>query len=159
MPTHVYQPPRQPATWWDRLLVHPLDTTAAVIMLFMGIASAVALATGTYTPSASLEELPGAVMALVAGFLLAGSLLILLGLNWSGDEVSHGWAIERFGWLLGAGGLLTYSASVLAEFPQSTFAWGVHLLLGAGGLLRFWSILKIETMTRRTIAAVREGAM
>lgn len=155
MPTHVYQPSRTPPSWWDRLLVHPMDTTVAVMSLLFGVMVAFSLLVPEFVPSKSMDQMPSPVVALVSGFLIAGGALSLIGLNWWGDDVSHGWALERFGWLLVVGGFTTYSISVSWYYPGSVFAWGVPLVLALGGLLRFWSVVKIERATRLTIAEVK----
>lgn len=159
MPTHVYQPARTPPSWWDRLLVHPMDTTVAVVSLAFGVVMAMSLLLDGFVPSKSMDQMPVPVVALVAGFLVAGGVLSLTGLNWWGDDVSHGWALERFGWLLVVGGFSTYAISVAWYYPGSIFAWGVPLILTLGGLLRFWSVVKIERATRLTIAEVKGEAL
>lgn len=159
MPTHVYQPLRNPPTWWDRLMVHPVDATVAALVYFMGLLSAVSVLLPSFVPSLSMEEMPLILRAVIAAFLILGGLFILIGLNWIGDEVSRGWAIERFGWLLAAGGLFTYGLSVLTTFPGSAFSWGVPLFIAVGSLLRFVSIIKIERNTRQVIAEVKGGTV
>lgn len=157
MPTHVYKPVNNPPTLWDRLLVHPMDTTVAVVSLLFGVIIGLSICVPGFIPSQSMEQMPLFVAALFAVFTFAGGVLTLIGLNWWGDVVSHGWALERFGWLVSVGGFLGYAISVAWRFPDSVFAWGVPLALGLGGLLRFWSIVMIERSTRRTIAEVRGG--
>lgn len=159
MPTHVYHPLRNPPTWWDRLLVHPVDASVAALVYFMGLLAAVSVFLPEFVPSLSLEEIPLPLRVVMAIFLIAGGLFILVGLNWIGDEVSWGWAIERFGWLLAAGGLLTYGMSVLSSYPGSAFSWGLPLFLAGGSLLRFISIIKIERNTRQVIAEVKGGTV
>ena len=154
MPTHVYKPLNNPPSWWDRLLVHPMDTTVAVVSILFGAIISLSICIPGFVPSKSMEQMPLFIGVLLAAFLAAGGALTLIGLNWWGDVVSHGWALERFGWLVSAGGFVGYSISVAWRFPDSVFAWGVPLALGLGGLLRFWSIVMLERSTRRTIAEV-----
>lgn len=155
MPTHVYRPLRNPPTWFDRLMVHPLDTTvAAVCLVFAALLLASTLFEG-FVPSRSLEEMPQYIRAALSLAFLGGGVLVLVGLNWMGEVVSKGWALERFGWLLSAGGFVGYSISVSWHNPASVFAWGIPTALALGALLRFWSIILIEQSTRRTIAEVR----
>lgn len=158
MPTHVYRPLRNPPNWVDRLLVHPMDTTAATIFVFVGVVAGVSVLFD-FSPSKSMEALPFILVLVCAGFLVAGGIFILIGLNWWGDEVSWGWAIERFGWLLGAGGMLTYGSAVWAAFPGSIFSWSIVIFLGLGSVLRFWSIVMIEKTTRQTIREVKGGSV
>lgn len=155
MPTHVYQPVRNPPSWWDRMLVHPMDTTVALVSLIFGILAAVSLFTSAFTPSKSMDQMPLLVVMLVSSFLAAGGVLSIVGLNWHGDDVSTGWALERFGLLLSGGGFVAYAISVSWHYPESIFSWIVPLMLGLGGLLRFVSVLMIERHTRRTIAEVK----
>lgn len=155
MPTHVYKPVHSPPSWWDRLLVHPMDTTVAVVSILFGVLVTLSLSVPSFTPSNSLASMPLFIGILLAVFFTSGGVLVLTGLNWWGDVVSFGWALERFGWLLSVGGFVTYAISVSWHFPGSVFAWGVPLALGLGGLLRFWSIVKIEQSTRSTIAEVQ----
>lgn len=157
MPTHVYQPLRNPPNWRDRLLVHPLDTTVAVVAVFFGVLVALSLFVPEFIPSKSMDKMPWPVIVLVSGFLGSGGLLALVGLNWWGDTVSRGWALERFGWLLATGGFTTYAISVSWHYPASVFAWGVPLALAAGCLLRFVSIVRIEKSVRQTLAEVKGG--
>lgn len=155
MPTHVYQPTRNPPSWWDRLLVHPMDSTVAAVSLIFGALAATSLLAPGFIPSKSMEQMPLLVVILVSVFLAAGGTLSLIGLNWPGEDVSTGWALERFGLLLSAGGFIAYAISVSWHYPESVFSWVVPLLLGLGGLLRCLSVLMIERHTRRTIAEVK----
>lgn len=157
MPSHVYHPLNDPPTWWDRVLVHPLDNAVALLSFLFGITAGSALLFPQYVPSTSMDNMPSAVVAAVALFLAAGGVLEILGLHWWGDVVSDGWAFERFGWLLSVGGFTTYAVAVAISYPNSTYAWGVPLVLSLGCLLRFWSVVKIERSTRRLIAEVRNS--
>lgn len=154
MPTHVYQPTRNPPSWIDRLLVHPMDTTVAILSLLFGLLAAVSLFAPAFIPSKSMDQMPILVVILVSSFLAAGGVLSVIGLNWSGDDVSTGWALERFGLLLSGGGFIAYAITVSWHYPASIFSWIVPLVLGLGGFLRFASVLMIERHTRRTIAEV-----
>ena len=155
MPTHVYQPTRNPPSWIDRLLVHPMDTAVAVLSLFFGVLAAVSMFTPAFIPSKSMDQMPLLVVILVSSFLAAGGVLSIIGLNWSGDDVSTGWALERFGLLLSGGGFVAYAISVSWHYPESVFSWIVPLVLGLGGFLRFTSVILIERHTRRKIAEVK----
>lgn len=157
MPTHVYQPLSNPPNWRDRLLVHPMDTTVAFLAVFFGALVALSLFLPEFAPSESMDKMPWPITVLVGGFLGSGGLMGLLGLNWWGDEVSHGWAIERFGWLLSTGGFATYSLTVSWHYPESIFSWGIPLILAVACILRFWSIVFIEKATRQNVAEVRGG--
>ena len=99
--------------------------------------------------------MPLLVVILVSSFLAAGGMLSIVGLNWLGDDVSTGWALEQFGLLLSGGGFIAYAISVSWHYPDSIFSWIVPLMLGLGGFLRFISVLLIERHTRRTIAEVK----
>lgn len=154
MPTHVYQPPHSPPTHWDRVLVHPLETVVAGLSFAFGVIVLLGLTVPGFTPSTSLREMPLAISVLEGVFMVAGGVLASIGLQWSGDDVSTGWALERFGWLLAGAGFLTYSISVSWHFPASTLAWVVPGCLGLAALLRCWVLVLIERRTRRTIAEV-----
>jgi len=151
LPTHVYQPLRNPPTWLDRLLVHPLDMTVALIAFGFGLLVAISVASTTFSPSKSMDQMPLVVVVLVAVFLTSGGAISLVGLNWSGDEVSKGWALERFGWLLSLGGFAVFAISVSWHYPGSVFSWGMPLALSIGCLLRFISLVLIERSTRKII--------
>lgn len=90
MPTHVFQPIRNPPRWWDRLLVHPLDTTVAVIAVLFGVLVVLSLVAPDYVPSKSMDRMPWPVVILVSGFLGTGGVMALTGLNWWCDNVSPG---------------------------------------------------------------------
>lgn len=154
MPNHVYHPVRNPPRWWDRLLVHPLDTTVAVVAVIFGLIVILSLFLPDFTPSKSMDKMPGPIIVLVSGFLGTGGLLALVGLNWSGDNVSTGWALEQFGWWLAAGGFATFALSVSWHYPGSMFSWGIPLALGVGSVLRAVSIIMIERGVRRTLKEV-----
>lgn len=156
MPTHVFQPTRNPPRWWDRLLVHPLDTTVAAVAVLFGVLVVLSLIVPDFIPSKSMDKMPWPIVVLVSGFLGTGGLLSLTGLNWWGDKVSTGWAVEQFGWWLAAGGFATYSISVAWHYPESAFAWGVPLALGIGAVVRAVSIIMIERSVRRTLKEVEE---
>lgn len=158
MPTHVYHPTRNPPSWWDRILVHPLDTTVAIVSVLFGVLVAFSLVFPEFTPSKSMDKMPWPVVILVSGFLGTGGLLALVGLNWEGDDVARGWAFERFGWLLAAGGFATYALAVSWHYPGSIFSWGVPLALGAGALIRVWSLALIERSTREQLGQMKGGA-
>lgn len=89
-PTHVYHPTRSPVSWWDRLLVHPIDSAVAVLAVMFVSLAALSMVTGGFTPSKSLDSMPTLVVWLFTLFLVTGDVLALLGLNWSGDDVSTG---------------------------------------------------------------------
>lgn len=128
MPTHVYRPLRNPPTWFDRLMVHPLDTTvAAVCLVFAALLLASTLFEG-FVPSRSLEEMPQYIRAALSLAFLGGGVLVLVGLNWMGEVVSKGWALERFGWLLSAGGFVGYSISVSRGITLRLFSRGAYRL-------------------------------
>lgn len=154
MPTHVFQPSRNPPTWWDRLLVHPLDTTVAFISVVFGTIVILSALIPVFVPSKSIDKFPFWVAVAVAVFLVAGGLLAVIGLNWPGDEVDHGWALERFGWMLSSGGLITYALTVAYSYIGSVFSWGIPLMLGIGCVIRVISVQKIEETTRKDIAEV-----
>ncbi|MET4059767.1 hypothetical protein ABIB35_001299 [Arthrobacter sp. UYP6] len=125
MPTHVYQPTHNPPSWWDRMLVHPMDTAVAALSMVFGVFAAVSLFTPHFIPSKSMGQMPLLVVILVSSFLAAGGVLSLIGLNWSGADVSTGWALERFVLLLSGGGFVAYAISVSWHYPESVFSWVV----------------------------------
>ncbi|MFB9798346.1 hypothetical protein ACFFON_15515 [Arthrobacter citreus] len=132
-----------------------MDATVAAVSVIFGLLAAASLIAPDFIPSKSMEQMPLLVVVLVSSFLAAGGVLSIIGLNWSGDDVSTGWALERFGLLLSGGGFVAYAISVSWHYPESVFSWTVPLLLGLGGFLRFASVLMIERRTRRTIAEVK----
>lgn len=156
MPTHVYHPTRSPASWWDRLLVHPIDSAVALLAVMFGALAALSMVTGGFTPSKSLDSMPTIVVWLFALFLVTGGVLALLGLNWPGEDVSTGWALERFGWLLSFGGFTVYTISVCWHYPGSIFSWLVPGVIAIGCLLRFRSLVLIERSVRRAVAEVKD---
>ena len=158
MPTHVFQPTRNPPRWWDRLLVHPLDTTVAAVAVLFGALVILSLILPDFIPSKSMDKMPWPIVILVSGFLGTGGILALTGLNWWGDNVSTGWGIEQFGWWMAAGGFATYALSVSWHYPESAFAWGVPLALGIGSVVRAISIIMIERGVRKTLKEVEEHA-
>lgn len=155
MPTHVFQPLRNPPSWWDRVLVHPMEMMIAATAIIFGVLVALSLVAPDFIPSKSMDRMPWPVVILTSGFIGTGGTLALLGLNWVGDKVSLGWALERFGWLLVLAGFISYSLSVVWFYPRSVFSWLIPALLGIAALLRWWSILRIERATRQTIAEVK----
>lgn len=117
-----------------------------------GVLAAASMVTGGFTPSKSLDHMPALVVWLFALFLMGGGVLSLLGLNWPGDDVSTGWALERFGWLLSFGGFTVYTISVCWHYPDSIFSWLVPGVIALGCLLRFWSLVLIERSVRQAVA-------
>lgn len=91
-----------------------------------GVLVVLSLIVPDFIPSKSMDKMPWPIVILVSGFLGAGGLLALTGLNWWGDKVSTGWAIEQLGWWMAAGGFATYSLSVSWHYPGSAFAWACH---------------------------------
>lgn len=157
MPTHIYQPRHQRVTAWDRVLVHPLETGVSVISGVFGVVVLLGLLLPNFTPSPSLNEITGLLVAAQGAFLAVGGALAFAGLQWAGDDVSTGWALERFGWLVSAGGFLTYGAAVREEYPDSLLSWGLPIALGLSSLLRCWVVLLIERALRSSIAKVTGG--
>ena len=149
MPNHVYQPRHSPPTWVDRVLVHPMETTVIIASVSFGAAVSLSMLVPGFVPSASMDKMPLLVVILVALSLVAGGVLSLVGLHWSG-QLAKGWAIERFGWLLSFGGFSAFGATVLLFYPTSFFSWGIPLVLGLGCLLRIWSVSRIESTFRLT---------
>lgn len=156
MPTHVFQPVRNPPRWTDRLFVHPFDMAVAVVAIVFGVLVAMSLIVPDFIPSKSMDRMPWYLVILVSGFLGTGGVLALVGLNWNGDNVSRGWGVEQFGWWLAAGGFGTYSLSVVWHYPGSAFAWAVPLALGIGAILRAVSVILIERGVRATLKEVEE---
>lgn len=157
MPTHVYLPTRNPPTWYDRLLVHPFDNAVGFLCFAFGALIAAAfLSGGAYVPSSSIEKLPMHIGFVVSSCLATGGVLSLLGLHWTGETVSRGWHIERFGWLFVTAGLAGYGIAVAWHFPGSTASWLIPGVLATAAFLRFLSLIFIERNTRRTLTAVRE---
>lgn len=159
MPTHVYRPTHNPPTHWDRVLVHPLESVVAALSLLFGVIVLAGLVLPGYSPSASLREMPVLIVLLEGLFMASGGVLASIGLQWTGDDVSTGWALERFGWLLSGAGFLTYAISVSRHSPDSTLAWVVPGSLGLAALLRCWVLVLIERRTRLTIAEVTGGLL
>lgn len=157
MPTHVYHPEHNPPTWRDRLLVHPMDATVAGIAILFAILVGMSLIIPGLIPSKSMDKMPLVISILVAAFLGAGGLLALIGLNWQGEVISKGWALERLGWLLAAGGFATYAITVSWHYPGSVFSWVVPLALGVGAGLRCWSVALIERGMKESLAIRKEG--
>lgn len=155
MPTHVYKPVHSPPSWWDRVLVHPMETGVSVISGIFGVVVLLGLLLPGFTPSPSLNEILWPLVAVQGVFLAVGGALAFAGLQWAGDDVSTGWALERFGWLVSAGGFLTYGAAVLDEYPDSIISWGLPIALGLASLLRCWSVVRIERAMRISIAEVK----
>lgn len=87
-------------------------------------------------PAELVGGMPQFIGILLAVFPALCGALILIGLNWRCDVVSHRWAPERFGLMLSVGGFVGYSISVSWYFPESVFLWGAPLALRLGGLLR-----------------------
>lgn len=156
MPTHVYHPSRTPATWYDRVLVHPFDNAVAILASIFGFSLLAALTHYGFSPSASMMRLPAWVAVAVAAGCAVGGPLSLIGLHWTGETVSRGWGIERIGWLLVTGGLAGYAIAVGWNFPGSLYSWLVPTILALGAILRFISLVLIERNTRRTLSVVRE---
>lgn len=157
MPTHVYKPVHDPPTLWDRMLVHPLEAIVSLLSLGFGAIVLSGLIIPGFSPSPSLQEMPFVIVLFEGIFLTLGGGLAFIGLQWFGDDVSTGWALERFGWLLAGGGFLTYAISVSWHFPSSVLAWVVPGTLGLGAILRCWVLVLIERHTRLTIAEVNGG--
>lgn len=155
MPTHIYQPRRFPVTAWDRVLVHPLETAVGMLAGICGLVNLFSLVIPSFTPSPALENMWWPVVLAEGIFLAVGGALVFAGLQWVGDDVSTGWSLERFGWLLVAGGFITYGITVIVEYPDSLFSWGIPVVLGAASLLRCWVVLLIERAMRITIAEVK----
>lgn len=157
MPTHVYQPTLNPPSWRDRLLVHPLDSTVALVAILFAVLVCLSLLLPEFIPSKSMDRMPWWIVVAVSGFLGTGGLLAIIGLNWQGDSVSKGWALERLGWALAAGGFATYAITVCSHYPASVFSWAIPLSLSFGAALRFWSVALIEKGMRHSIAEVKGG--
>lgn len=157
MPSHVYKPRHDPPTWWDRLLVHPMDTGVALLAIQFAALITLSLMVPGFVPSRSMEELEMWIVFLVAASLGTGGLLAVVGLNWRGDEVSHGWALERFGWILASAGFAAYSVTVLTHFPGSLFSWAVPAALSLMSGLRLWSVNQIERNMRAVIPLAEGG--
>lgn len=157
MPTHVYIPSRTPPRWFDRIMVHPFDNAVGFLCFAFGALMVAALASGGwYNPSSSMMRLPAHIGFVVSSCLSTGGVLSLVGLHWTGETVSRGWHIERFGWLFVTAGLAGYAIAVAWHFPGSTTSWLVPGVLALAAFLRFLSLIFIERNTRRTLTAVRE---
>ncbi|ALQ32152.1 hypothetical protein AA310_00220 [Arthrobacter sp. YC-RL1] len=130
--------------------------TVAVVAVLFGVLVVLSLFVPEFIPSKSMDKMPWPIVILVSGFLGTGGMMSLIGLNWWGDNVSTGWAVEQFGWWFTAGGFATYALSVSWHYPGSLFSWGVPLALGIGSLIRAISIIMIERSVRATLKEVEE---
>lgn len=156
MPSHVYIPVRNPPRWYDRVMVHPFDNAVGVLCILFGAVMLLALTVEDYHPSSSLLRMPQWIGFAVSASISVGGVLSLLGLHWTGESVSRGWHLERFGWLGVAAGLGGYGVAILFHFPGSTTSWLIPLVLTVAAFLRFLSLVFIERNTRRTLTAVQD---
>lgn len=157
MPTHVYQPP-QPVTWLGRLLVHPLDTAVAVIAVSMSAVITLSLIFPEFIPSSTLERMPAVISILAAALLGGGGVAAIIGLNWTGDNISTGWELERWSWLAAAGGFITFGISASYQYKDSVFLWLPPMILALGAVLRAASVFLIELGVRRSKRAFERKA-
>lgn len=159
MPTHVYQPTRNPPRWWDRVMVHPFDNAVGLLCLLFGALMAYALTTGGgYNPSSSMMRLPPLIGFVVSACLTVGGVLSLVGLHWTGDTVSRGWHLERGGWLFVTAGLAGMGGAIAWFFPASTNSWLLPSILALAAFVRWLSLIFLERNTRRTLAVVQGEA-
>lgn len=156
MPSHVYIPVRNPPRWYDRVMVHPFDNAVGVLCILFGSVMLLALTVEDYHPSSSLLRMPQWIGFAVSASISVGGILSLTGLHWTGETVSRGWHIERFGWLGVAAGLGGYGVAILFHFPGATTSWLIPLVLAFAAFVRFLSLVLIERNTRRTLTAVHE---
>lgn len=139
MPQHVYIPTRQPARWYDRLLVHPMDHATAVIAFAYGLVLVILRPLLGASPSETFSELPEWIVYGSGAFLLAGGVLIIAGHHWPDEVVTKGWGIEQFGWILTAGGFTALAISF--TFLENFTGIVVGGALGAGACLRWLSLV------------------
>lgn len=149
MPTHVYHPSRNPPRFIDRLLVHPFDNIIATLSILYGVLLLLAGFWGGEGPSPSFDQVPDWLAILVGAFATSGGVLALTGLHWSGNDVSRGWAFEKFGWILALAAFTSYVIAVLYVFPGSVLAWATPACLALGMGLRLVSLVLIERNERR----------
>jgi hypothetical protein len=120
-----------------------------------GAFMAVSLILTGFNPSMSMSRMPWPILIIISGFIGTGGILALVGLHWTGDTVSKGWAIERLGWLGMTGGFATYAITVAVTFPGSLLAWLWPIVIAVASLLRVISLNLIERDTRRAVAEVK----
>lgn len=149
MPQHVYTPKRYPPTWWDRVLVHPMDHAAALIALTFGVLMALVYPITGAVPSPAFNNVPWWLNWGAGAFLLVGGAAVLVGLHWTGDKVSAGWGVELGGWALATGGLAAVALAFAAG--QSPAAWMIPGILTLGALIRWWSLWMIIQRARRAV--------
>ena len=130
-------------------------TTVTLVAVFFGVLVALSLFVPEFIPSKSMDKMPWPVIVLVSGFLGSGGLLALVGLNWWGDMVSRGWALERFGWLLATGGFTTYAISVSWHYPASVFAWGSFV----SAVINFFIIAFIVFLLVKGVNRIKDAAV
>lgn len=88
-----------------------METGVSVISGIFGVMVLLGLLLPGFAPSPSLNEILWPLVAAQGVFLAVGGALAFAGLQWAGEDVSTGWGLERFGWLVSAGGFLTYGAA------------------------------------------------
>lgn len=156
MPTRVFHPINEPPHLWDRLRVHPMTNPIALGTALCGALLVMASVIPGYLPSQGLAAAPLWLELLTGIMLVAGGLLAIVGLHWPGEDIGAGWAAERSGWALMAGGWFSAAIAMMASgVPGNSLAVALIFSIAIGATGRFFAVLGIESQARRQVAEMR----
>lgn len=157
MPMRVYhRSTRTPPRAIDHLLAHPFEIVIATFGVFIGVCLMISqgldISTGDhgwFVVNPELERIDDWLAAAYGAALVAGSSLVLHGLFDDNDDLMIGWARERMGLVIAAGGWASISATIVMLQPNRMFAWGLSLSVAASCLVRYVATRIEERRTRQ----------
>lgn len=149
MPHRSYLPRHKPATWWERVLMHPMENGVAVLAGYMGITNVIRVISALEDPTRLPGLYPSWLLLIIAALNISGAIYALVALHWKLlSDVGRSWAMERMGWSLIIASAGAYSVTVWYFFPEGTGNIPFRVIIAIAAGVRVISLFMIEKRVR-----------
>lgn len=144
MPTHIYIPPRQPPTLWDRATAHALEVCTAGYSVALGVMLLTRLPFTSLNGSLPLTGLPAYLLPALGAFVLLGGVIALSGLLIRRENVRRELNLEQTGWLMLFLGYTAYAVALITAGTTGMLTGATATFLAVASLWRFIALVYIE---------------
>lgn len=153
MPDRHPRARHEPPSPVDHILAHPAETVLAGWWAMIGVILLVAQVIPGAVASPSITSLPALLAYALAGTIGLGGAAAMAGILWPGKRLTTAWAIERTGWILGAGGWTAYLTAVTTRYPESLVSISIAAAMVSVAVLRVIALYSLEHQVRHDVEA------